>query len=315
MIRGVECHPHLTARNTFLAHACRHGGEGSSETGLSGRARWGRSRGSWCTVHDSELCAPERACAVNRSTIEPFPAHPAQEVGTARDPMRGYSSGARQLRHPATGFLIGSCLGLRHTIASGYDTLRHRIVSRMGLFITCPVEASDATAFYSALGWTLNPRCPIRNVSCFAIAPEQYVMLGKPRMYAGVGGVELISGPTPLEGHRLVRSPQPRGGRVRSLGGRCWQEAGSATPTTTRSCTNASSATPATTTRRFWMKPDPALRPRERPRRYPGIVNPMNRCSSIARLLEGPPQRYSDLQRDLGVPTNATRHPPPRTRN
>ena len=34
------------------------------------------------------------------------------------------------------------------------------------------------------------------NVSCFAIAPEQYVMLGSREMYAGVGGVdELVGGP------------------------------------------------------------------------------------------------------------------------
>jgi len=34
------------------------------------------------------------------------------------------------------------------------------------------------------------------NVSCFAIAPEQYVMLGSREMYASVGGAEeLIGGP------------------------------------------------------------------------------------------------------------------------
>ena len=34
------------------------------------------------------------------------------------------------------------------------------------------------------------------NVSCFAIAPDQYVMLGSREMYAGVGGVEaLVGGP------------------------------------------------------------------------------------------------------------------------
>jgi hypothetical protein len=66
-----------------------------------------------------------------------------------------------------------------------------------GLFITCPVESVErATAFYSALGWTLNAEMSDHNVSCFAIAPEQYVMLGSREMYASVGGVEeLIGGP------------------------------------------------------------------------------------------------------------------------
>src|SRR5512133_3249212 len=67
----------------------------------------------------------------------------------------------------------------------------------MSLFITCPVESVErATAFYSALGWTLNAEMSDHNVSCFAIAPEQYVMLGSREMYASVGGVEeLIGGP------------------------------------------------------------------------------------------------------------------------
>ena len=67
----------------------------------------------------------------------------------------------------------------------------------MSIFITCPVESVDrATAFYTALGWTLNAQMSDHNVSCFAIAPEQYVMLGSREMYASVGGVEeLIGGP------------------------------------------------------------------------------------------------------------------------
>ena len=49
----------------------------------------------------------------------------------------------------------------------------------MSLFITCPVESVDRAAeFYTALGWTLNAEMSDHNVSCFAIAPEQYVMLG-----------------------------------------------------------------------------------------------------------------------------------------
>lgn len=67
----------------------------------------------------------------------------------------------------------------------------------MSLFITCPVADVDrATAFYTALGFTLNAEMSDHNVSCFAIAPEQYVMLGSREMYASVGGTEdLIGGP------------------------------------------------------------------------------------------------------------------------
>ena len=67
----------------------------------------------------------------------------------------------------------------------------------MSLFITCPVENVErTTAFYTCLGWTLNTEMSDHNVSCFAIAPEQYVMLGSREMYASVGGVEeLIGGP------------------------------------------------------------------------------------------------------------------------
>src|SRR3954467_5694816 len=86
-------------------------------------------------------------------------------------------------------------------------------VGCMSLFITCPVESVErATAFYTALGWTLNAEMSDYNLSCFAIAPEQYVMLGSrvvfatPRtryvlgdrreMYASVGGVEELIGGT-----------------------------------------------------------------------------------------------------------------------
>jgi predicted lactoylglutathione lyase len=67
----------------------------------------------------------------------------------------------------------------------------------MSLFITCPVASVErATAFYSALGWSLNAEMSSDEVSCFAIGVEQYVMLGSREMYAGVGGVEeLIGGP------------------------------------------------------------------------------------------------------------------------
>lgn len=67
----------------------------------------------------------------------------------------------------------------------------------MSLFLTCPVaDVERATAFYSALGWSLNAEMSNDAVSCFAIAPSQYVMLGSREMYASVGGTEdLIGGP------------------------------------------------------------------------------------------------------------------------
>ncbi|MGA1838861.1 VOC family protein [Herbiconiux sp. 11R-BC] len=66
----------------------------------------------------------------------------------------------------------------------------------MSLFITCPVENVErATAFYTALGWTLNAEMSADTVSCFAIAPEQYVMLSSREMYASVGGTEDLIGP------------------------------------------------------------------------------------------------------------------------
>lgn len=66
---------------------------------------------------------------------------------------------------------------------------------RMSLFITRPVESVErATAFYTALGWTLNAEMSDHNVSCFAIAPDQYVMLGSREMYASVGATESLIG-------------------------------------------------------------------------------------------------------------------------
>lgn len=67
----------------------------------------------------------------------------------------------------------------------------------MSLFITCPVASVErATAFYRALGWTLDPAMSSDQASCFAIAPEQYVMLASREMYASVGGSEeLVGGP------------------------------------------------------------------------------------------------------------------------
>ncbi len=85
----------------------------------------------------------------------------------------------------------------------------------MSLFITCPVDSVErATAFYTALGWKLNADMSDHNVSCFAIAPEQYVMLGSREMYARVGGTEELIGGAEhaIEGDRVVRPGQPGGG-------------------------------------------------------------------------------------------------------
>jgi len=82
-------------------------------------------------------------------------------------------------------------LGLLAALVSSLAFCKY---ARMSLFITCPVESVErATTFYAALGWTLNAEMSDHDVSCFAIAPEQYVMLGSREMYASVGGVaELI---------------------------------------------------------------------------------------------------------------------------
>ncbi len=67
----------------------------------------------------------------------------------------------------------------------------------MSLYITCPVDNVErAKAFYESLGWTLNSEMSNESVACFAIAPDQFVMLGSREMYASIGGVEdLIGGP------------------------------------------------------------------------------------------------------------------------
>jgi predicted lactoylglutathione lyase len=65
----------------------------------------------------------------------------------------------------------------------------------MSLYITCPVESVErATAFYAALGWTLDPRMSGDAAACFAIAPDRSVMLVSRAMYAS-GVEELIGGP------------------------------------------------------------------------------------------------------------------------
>ncbi|MBD8610058.1 VOC family protein [Frigoribacterium sp. CFBP 13729] len=67
----------------------------------------------------------------------------------------------------------------------------------MTLFLSCPVtDVERATAFYAALGWDLQAATSGPQSSCFAIAPEQNVMLTSRAMYESVGGVEeLIGGP------------------------------------------------------------------------------------------------------------------------
>ncbi|ROQ64407.1 hypothetical protein EDF36_1372 [Rathayibacter sp. PhB152] len=67
----------------------------------------------------------------------------------------------------------------------------------MSLYLSCPVASVErATAFYTALGWTRNEAMSSENVACFAIAPDQYLMLSSREMYASVGGTEeLIGGP------------------------------------------------------------------------------------------------------------------------
>ncbi len=122
----------------------------------------------------------------------------------------------------------------------------------MSLFISCPVEDVDrATAFYSALGWTRNAEMSGPENACFAIAPDQFVMLSSRAAYASVGGTEdLVGGPdTPskvtvsfdLGSREAVDDLVERAGPPVVA----W-----ATPTSTRSCTSASSTTRTGTTGR-----------------------------------------------------------------
>ncbi|PZF12011.1 hypothetical protein DEJ25_09235 [Curtobacterium sp. MCPF17_011] len=61
----------------------------------------------------------------------------------------------------------------------------------MTLFISCPdASVQRATAFSTALGWTQDAEMSGADASCFAIAPEQYVMLASRETYAGVGGTD-----------------------------------------------------------------------------------------------------------------------------
>lgn len=65
----------------------------------------------------------------------------------------------------------------------------------MSIYITCPVQdVARSTAFYTALGWTLEADMSNDQVSCFAVAPGQFVMVGSREMYASVGGTEDLIG-------------------------------------------------------------------------------------------------------------------------
>ncbi|QHC69530.1 VOC family protein [Rathayibacter sp. VKM Ac-2801] len=65
----------------------------------------------------------------------------------------------------------------------------------MSLFITCPVDDVErATAFYTALGWTLNEGMSREDVSCFGIGPDTSVMLASRAMYESVGATEELIG-------------------------------------------------------------------------------------------------------------------------
>jgi predicted lactoylglutathione lyase len=67
----------------------------------------------------------------------------------------------------------------------------------MTLYISCPVASVErAAAFYAALGWTRDEAMSGPDSACFAIAPDQRIMLLSRDVYASVGGVEeLIGGP------------------------------------------------------------------------------------------------------------------------
>jgi len=67
----------------------------------------------------------------------------------------------------------------------------------MSLYISCPVENVErATAFYTALGWSLDETMSRDDVSCIAFGPDQFLMLSSREVYASVGGTEdLIGGP------------------------------------------------------------------------------------------------------------------------
>ena len=67
----------------------------------------------------------------------------------------------------------------------------------MSLYISCPVaDIERATAFYTALGWSLDAEMSGDEVSCFEVADGQYIMLSSREAYASVGGTEdLIGGP------------------------------------------------------------------------------------------------------------------------
>lgn len=65
----------------------------------------------------------------------------------------------------------------------------------MSLYISCPVaDVERATAFYTALGWSLDAEMSGDEVSCFELADGQYIMLSSREAYASVGGTEDLIG-------------------------------------------------------------------------------------------------------------------------
>lgn len=65
----------------------------------------------------------------------------------------------------------------------------------MSLYISCPVaDVERATAFYTALGWSLDADMSGDEVSCFELADGQYIMLSSREAYASVGGTEDLIG-------------------------------------------------------------------------------------------------------------------------
>lgn len=130
---------------------------------------------------------------------QPSPEHHSRDVlGRRRAPRSDIILGAPPPRLQSEDDMHGLGSPGRTSVTRAIDgTLAFCKHHGMSLFITCPVaDVERATAFYTAIGWTLNPEMSDDNVSCFAIAPEQYVMLGSREMYASVGGVdELVGGP------------------------------------------------------------------------------------------------------------------------
>jgi predicted lactoylglutathione lyase len=65
----------------------------------------------------------------------------------------------------------------------------------MGLFISFPVESVErSSAFYSALGWKLNPEYSSEGGACFDLDGNASIMAVSRDVYASVGGTEDLVG-------------------------------------------------------------------------------------------------------------------------